>query len=184
MKLIADDELQLIDWTVVKLWYPDIQADNEEIFERMVKNTEWEDIKAVYFKNRKNWTFQKYVEEMRKKWFRLLWNEDGNDNFWKTMRQEFKRIFGMIVKERNPNYSTIIIDILWRAFSGYRNTDWVFSDEGNEENFCSCSPTSLKGNIRYCYLESGNGSPCFDIGSCEHGFPVVFVKDSFVQNSI
>ena len=66
---------------------------------------------------------------------------------------------------------------IWFVFSGYRGTDWDFNDEGNEENFWSCSPTSGKDNVHYYYLGRGDFSPSFNDGSREYSFRVLLFKD-------
>ena len=175
MTVISEDELELKDWTIVKLGYPEITPDNEEIFERTVKDTEGKEMRAVYFKNRNSWALKKYLEEMKKEWFRIPWHEKDKD--WEIRTKEFKRIFGMIVPEWTPDRNNALIELLWRAFSGYRRTDWDWSNTGYEENFWSCSPASGEDNALYCSLGRGNGSPVFNNYSREFGFGVLLFKD-------
>lgn len=179
MTVIAEDELELWDWTVVKLGYPDIEADNKEIFEQIVKDTEGREVRAVYFKNKKGGSFEKFMKEMKQKGFRIAWAE--NDKYWIIRTQELKRIFDMIVKEWDLKYSAIIVDILWRAFSGFRETGWNFCYVGNEESFISCSPTSTENLAHYCYLSRGGNAPIFFPSPRKLGYWVLLFKNKKID---
>lgn len=175
MTVISEDEMQLKDWTTVKLGYPEITPDNEEIFERTVKDTEGKEMRAVYFKNRNSWALKKYLEEMKKEWFRIPWHEKDKD--WEIRTKEFKRIFSLIVPEWTPDRNNALIELLWRAFSGYCGTGWGWDDTSDEEGFWSCSHTSDEDDAHYCYLKRRNGSPNFFNGSREYGLGVLLFKD-------
>ncbi len=172
MKVIAEDELQLANWIVVKLGYPDIKADNEEIFEKIVQNIEWREIRAIYFSNGK--AFKKYQEEMRQKWFRIAWSK--KDKNWKIFKKEMNEIFEQFPWKWVWIWNTIILDILWRSFSGYRETGWDFECIGDEENFWSCSPYD-EDRPWNCFLYRDNNAPYFDTHGHNFGFGALFLQD-------
>ncbi|MBP8016875.1 hypothetical protein KAZ01_02600 [Candidatus Gracilibacteria bacterium] len=174
MRVIKEDELQLANGIIVKLGYPDIKADNKEIFENIVKNIEGKEIRAVYFKNKDK--LKEYQEEMKQKGFRVAGRKDDEDG--KIFQKEMNEIFSQFPGEGKGAgiWNTIILDILGRGFSGCCYTDGDFGDVGDEENFWSCSPCGADGAWQCCLIQDDD-TPRFGTDNRDFGFDALFFQD-------
>jgi hypothetical protein len=158
---VLDGKIKIPDWTIVKTWYPNIEESPEKwIFIRKVRNLQWEQIKAVYFQH-KQW-LKDYCKE--------VWCRIPND-------KEYEKIFNQISEKWDENFTKILVDVLWIAFSGFRFINWEYSIPGIVAVFLSSSLAHCKDDFRCCLLDARGGNiPRFNNNSCEYACWVLFVE--------
>lgn len=159
---VIDGKVKLSDWTIIITWYPDIESDPKKwIFTRNVKNLQSEDIKAVYF------TYEKWLKDYcESKWYKIPTDE------------EYVKIFNEISEEWDDKFTSIIIDVLWRAFSGFYNDNWGFTPQWNSEQIWSGSPSDNMDNANYYFLNRGHRFANTVSCNKKHALGVIFVDDN------
>ena len=144
MKMISDNELQLINWTIVKTWYPDMQPDWKEIFEQVLEDwTRW-----IFVQQK--WRLKKFLKEELKKWYRIAWKE--MDVNWEVFKKEMMEIFECFPGKWSEDWNNIIRDILGISWAGSFNPNWTFNEQLTT-NFWSnstCLNNQVNRNILDC----------------------------------
>lgn len=148
MRLVAEDELELIDWTIVKLWYPDLwDVDEIEIFATinnmgtMNQSQIWKSYLSTYWKK-----FKAYRAKMSRKWFKIAW--DTKDYSWLRALDEMSRIFSMFPWKTTGNHNEVILDILWRAYSWVweKQNVWLTRNLSRGEMECFWTLSTIHSN--------------------------------------
>lgn len=172
MKLVADDELLLDNWYIVKLGHGELiksinnlvstfpllkvsetscLIDGKNIHTKRI-NDEENSIDAIYFNYGEN--FKMVIEIMEKDWFTVAWNE--REWLWNDFEHEMETIFSWFPWKYSMNFPLVITEILWRGLAWHVDDKWRLVNSWEEIYFIGKSASIDKRSVYYISLNKNS----------------------------